>query len=127
MSRNANKLLCRFTEAVADCTVLIKNCNDEEEVSALLVNRAYCYGRMDQYKLAIQDYVAVLGYCGTDIHCLFNRGICYEKLADYKNVSILLRHQVGDRRLHEGNNVRPEERQRVLQPRLLLREVRICI
>ena len=87
MDRNANKVEGKFKAAVEDCTALLKNAKDVDEVLALLVNRAFCFGKMSDYKSAISDYTAALAHCKDDVHSLFNRGICYEKIANFQNVT----------------------------------------
>ncbi len=81
---------------MADCSALISSGTDPEEVATLLMNRAYCYGRTENYGQAIQDYGAALrSSASNDVHCLFNRGICYEKLGEYLKVRSIVEKMTG--------------------------------
>ena len=51
-----------------------------------LNNRAFCYAKLSEYSKAIQDYTAVLHIDNSNIHALHNRGISYERLAQYISV-----------------------------------------
>lgn len=77
----------QFAEAVGDYAALITNATNEDEIAGSLMNRAYCYGKMNNFSAAIQDYAAILKGYPNEVHSLFNRGICYEKLALYEEVS----------------------------------------
>ena len=86
---NANKLGGKFQDAIIDCTKLLENETDKNEVGILLINRAYCYGKLSEYKNAITDYIEALHISPDDTHCLFNRGICYEKICQYQSVKYI--------------------------------------
>ncbi len=84
------KLDGRYKEAVQDYSTLLVKMQTEEDAAAALMNRAYCYGRLNDYIAAVHDYTAVLKGYPQEAHCLFNRGICYEKVARFDDVSHLL-------------------------------------
>jgi len=85
---NAHKLDGNYKGSIADCTKLLENETDQSEILVLLINRAYCYGKINDYKNAIKDYTKAIKSQGdeNDVHCLFNRGICYEKLGKNRDV-----------------------------------------
>lgn len=77
-----------FLEALAEYTHILEDTTDETEYVEWMMNRAYCFGKINNFKEAIADYSQILERTPKNMHCLFNRGICFQKCSDYENVII---------------------------------------
>ena len=44
-----------------------------------MINRAYCYSKLEFCEEAIEDYIKILMKEENNIHVLNNLGLCYEK------------------------------------------------
>jgi tetratricopeptide (TPR) repeat protein len=82
-----HKAIGKHEEAAADYSALLKaNNSNEDERVVVLVNRAFCYGKLSKFQLAIEDYTEALSRFPHDVHCLFNRGICFMKRGGFQQV-----------------------------------------
>ena len=63
--------------------------NSEEKNVKNYNNRAFCLAKLDKFADAIQDYSKVIEIEPKNTHALHNRGICLQRVASYKRVSLL--------------------------------------
>ncbi|KPI87038.1 hypothetical protein ABL78_3903 [Leptomonas seymouri] len=77
----AYRKLGRYEEAIEDYTVVLRE--EPTAVAKALNNRAYCFARLGLFEDAIRDYTEVLATDAVNAHALYNRGISYEKCANY--------------------------------------------
>lgn len=80
-------------------------------------NRAYAYAKLNMYREAIKDYSKVLTYEQRNVHALHNRGISFERMGQFYDVSNAL--SIGNRRLHSSHLGRSYKRKRLFQQRFM--------
>lgn len=77
-----------YTEAIDDYTLEL-NYGPDKNIKAFN-NRAYCFAKIGQFEDAIEDYTNVLEIDPNNIHALHNRGISFERISQYQQVSNIL-------------------------------------
>jgi tetratricopeptide (TPR) repeat protein len=51
-----------------------------------LVNRAFCYAKIDDFQKAVEDYTHVLEFEPDNTHALYNRAISFDKMGRLNEV-----------------------------------------
>ena len=82
----------KYDKAVEDYNFMLLSNNDIK----ILVNRAFCYAKLNQFENSIKDFSKILEIDNKNIHALYNRAISYEKINKLKEVTLILIKAIDD-------------------------------
>jgi tetratricopeptide (TPR) repeat protein len=75
-----------YTKAIEDYNFILSSQIDIKT----LINRAFCFAKINQYEKSIMDYSKILEIENKNIHALYNRALSYEKSNKFKEVMLNL-------------------------------------
>jgi tetratricopeptide (TPR) repeat protein len=73
-----------YSKAIEDYSIILDIF--PENIKAL-INRAFCFARVEDYSNAVNDYSNVLSLENNNTHALYNRAISYDKLGRINEVN----------------------------------------
>ena len=73
----------QYPKAIEDYNTIL---NIHPDNLKSLINRAFCYAKLEKYELAVNDYSSILKFEESNTHALYNRAISYDKLGMMENV-----------------------------------------
>lgn len=74
-----------YPKAIEDYNFILSTQTDIK----ILINRAFCFAKINQYEKSIIDYTKILELENKNIHALYNRALSYEKSNKFKEVLII--------------------------------------
>lgn len=73
-----------FPKAIEDYIMILKSHQDNIKA---LINRAFCYAKIEYFNEAVKDYTGVLDIEANNTHALYNRAISLDKLGKVNEVN----------------------------------------
>lgn len=73
-----------FSKAIEDYSIILEISPDNIKA---LINRAFCFARLEDYSNSVKDYSNVLKIEKSNTHALYNRAISYDKLSRINEVN----------------------------------------
>ena len=73
----------QYHNAIEDYNTILTLCPDNLKS---IINRAFCYAKLEKYELAVDDYSAILHFEENNTHALYNRAISFDKIGKMQEV-----------------------------------------